>query len=96
MASARISRTPNDMGQRGQQPQQPIEDEAVDDVGGRVPVGDVLGVLRAHHHAMPELHIAAFADGLAAHGEQNGRLQGEDADAGKEDLAAGELHWPRI
>ena len=32
---------------------------------------EVLGVFRTHHHAMPELDVAAFADGFAAHGQQN-------------------------
>ena len=49
------------------EPQQPIEDEAVDDVRGRVPVEDVLGVLRALHVEMPELDVAAFADERMAH-----------------------------
>ena len=42
--------------------------------------------------AVPELHIAAFADGLAAHGEQDGRLQRDEADDGDDDLVAAELH----
>ena len=50
----------------------------------RVPVGEVLGVLRALHDAMPKLHIAAFADGRAAHGEQGrGGDSDDDEDCGK-------------
>jgi hypothetical protein len=43
----------------------------VDDVGKGVPVGDVLGIFGAHHHSMPELDVAALADGLAAHEQEH-------------------------
>ena len=38
----------------------------MDNVGERIPIGDVLGILRTVHHAMPEFHIAAFANENAA------------------------------
>ena len=34
-----------------------VEQEAVDDVREGVPVGDVLGIFRALHDAVPELHV---------------------------------------
>ena len=53
------------------EPEQAIEKEAVDDVGRGVPVAEVLGVFRTHHHAMPKFDIAAFADGFTPHGQKN-------------------------
>ena len=57
------------------QPEQQVEQEAVDDVGESVPVGEVLGILRAHGDAVPELHIAAFADPDVALKAQDERLR---------------------
>ena len=44
------------------------------------------------HHAVPELDVAAFADRLAAHGEQDRRLERDEDDGSDDDLAAGETH----
>jgi hypothetical protein len=41
---------------------------------------------------VPQLDGAAFADGLAADGDEDRRLQRDEAEAGKDDLVAGELH----
>jgi len=79
-----------------QKPQREIEDEAVDDVGRRVPVGDVLGVLRAHHQAVPQFDVTAFTDGQMPHGEEDGALQRDEAKHGEDDLGAGDVIWVRI
>ena len=39
----------------------------MNDVGEAIPVGNVLGILRAENHAVPEFHVATFADDHAAH-----------------------------
>ncbi len=65
-------------GDTADQPEQPVEQEAVDDVGEGVPVGDVLGVLGGEHLSLPELHIAAFADRLAAQRQQDRRGGGHE------------------
>src|SRR5712691_396634 len=44
----------------------------------RVPVEDVLGILRAEYSAMPELDGSAGADRLPSHRQQDDRLQGEE------------------
>ena len=49
---------------------------------GCVPVGEMLGVLGTEGPAMPELDIAALADRLAAHGQQD---QCRDDDEAKGD-----------
>ena len=41
---------------------------------------------------MPQFHSAAFADGFAAHGEQDRRLERDQAEACDDDLVAGEFH----
>jgi hypothetical protein len=43
----------------------------------------MLRVLRAHDHAVPQLDIAAFANRLATHSEQNDGLKQEDTGNGK-------------
>ena len=48
-----------------------IEQEAVDEVRGSVPVGEVLRVLSALHDAVPELDGPAGADRLPPHREEN-------------------------
>jgi hypothetical protein len=53
------------------EPEQGVEKEAMDDVGGRVPVTEMLGIFRTHHHSMPELDVATFADGFTAHRQEN-------------------------
>src|SRR5690606_12145766 len=55
------------------QPEQPVEREAVNDVREGVPVGDVLRVLRTRDDAVPHLDVAALADGYAAHREEDRR-----------------------
>ena len=60
------------------EPQESVEGEAVDDVRERVPVGQVLRVLRAVHDAVPQLDVTALADRDAAHGQQDGRGQGNE------------------
>ena len=44
----------------------------------RVPVENVLGVLRAHDIEMPELHTPAFADERVAHGVEGGTGNKDD------------------
>jgi len=50
----------------------------VDDVAGRVPVGEMLAVVGAVGGADPELHRAAGADGGPAHGEEDARRRRDD------------------
>ena len=52
---------------------QSVEDEAMDDVGERVPVRNVLGIFRTLHHPMPEFDSATFANGLTTHSKQDDR-----------------------
>ncbi len=54
---------------------QPIEDEAMHNVGEGVPVGNVLRIFGTVDDAMPELDTSTFADGFTTHGEQD---DGED------------------
>ena len=78
----------------GDEPQQAVEDEAVDDVRGRIPVGEMLRILRADHHPLPELDGAALADRRAAHEEQH---KCRDGDHSKRDgkMTAVDFHgWP--
>ena len=72
------------------EPEQPVEDKAVDDVRGRIPVGEVLRILRAHRHAVPELHVAACADRRAPHEEQDQRGERDDAEG------EGEMAWRQM
>ncbi|QTK80335.1 hypothetical protein AT6N2_C2777 [Agrobacterium tumefaciens] len=58
-----------------QQPREPIEQEAVNDMRRRVPVSDVLRVARRVHARFEQLHITAFADRNATHGVENDDLQ---------------------
>src|SRR5262249_18587026 len=44
------------------------------------PVGDVLRVLRALHHAVPQFHVTALADRRATHRVENGCLQQDQAE----------------
>ena len=53
-----------------EEPREHVKHEAMQNVGWCVPVGEVLRVLGAFHHAVPELYIAAFADGFPAHQQQ--------------------------
>ena len=60
------------------EPQRAVESEAVNDVRERVPVGQVLRVLRAEHDAVPQLDVAALADRHSAHPEQHSRDGSDD------------------
>src|SRR5205823_2084950 len=66
------------------EPEQAVEDKAVNDMRKGVPVGEVLRVLRTHHHAVPELDITAFADRHAAHRKKrdSGCSENEDGEEG--------------
>ena len=72
-------------------PQHAVEDEAVNDVRGRIPVGEMLRVLRAHHHAVPEFYVSAGADRRAAHEEQDQRRERDDAE-GEGEVFSGDSH----
>jgi hypothetical protein len=74
------------------EPEPPVEQKAVNQVGGRVPVDQVLGVLRAHDVEMPELEIAAFADERMAHQVEGEPRSGDDGADNKRGLGWGELH----
>jgi hypothetical protein len=65
-----------DRGTRQHEPGECIEDEAVEHVRERVPVGEMLGVL-AVDDAVPELDGAAGADRHPAHGVEDAGLRGE-------------------
>ena len=79
MTTASASRRPT-RAARKDQPQQRIEQEAVDDVREGVPVGNLLRILRALHDAVPELDVAALADRRAAHRVEDGGLQHDQPD----------------
>ena len=65
------------------EPQQRVEGDTVDDVRERVPVGEMLRVLRAVDDAVPELDVATLADRDAAHGQLDDRRGGDDRDRGR-------------
>ena len=66
------------------QPQQEVHDKTMDDVRERIPVGDVLRVLRTHDLPVPELDRSAGADEWAAHGEQDERGHCDQEHAGSD------------
>ena len=55
---------------RRHQPGQQVKTKAVDDVGERIPIQDVLRVFRTLHDALPQLDGAAGAHRDAAHRQQ--------------------------
>ena len=54
------------------------EQKTVDDVAGRIPVGNVLAVFGTDHLALPQLYIAAFTDRLASDPQQIGGGKNDD------------------
>jgi hypothetical protein len=65
---------------REQSPRQRVEQEAVDEVRECVPVGNMLGILRTLHDAVPQLDIAAFADRRSAHAVKGSSLEYNQAE----------------
>jgi hypothetical protein len=59
---------------RQRQPNQKIERETVNDVREGVPIENVLRIFRTVDDTVPELDVAASADGHAAHCPKNERL----------------------
>ena len=60
-----------------EQPEQQIEQEAVNDVRESVPIREMLGVLQSSRHACQNFHIAAFADPDVAQHAQDKSLCGD-------------------
>jgi hypothetical protein len=77
------------------EPENPVQTKAVDDVGQGVPVGDVLGVLRARHVAVPELDIAALAPRRPAHQQHRDRQQRQQPRADQQPGPGGDAVDPR-
>src|SRR6185503_3977254 len=76
------------------QPQQYVEGDAVDHVREGVPVGEMLRVLRAEDDSVPELDVAALADGYAPHGEfDNGGCRYQSACGRAVDPPGAVVHW---
>ena len=71
-------RRPGQARRGNKQERRAVKQEAVQHMRQRVPVGDVLRIFRALHHAVPEFDIAAGADRQPAHREQDRGLQRED------------------
>ena len=78
------------------EPQKSIKKKTVNDVREGVLVGDVLGILRALHHAVPELDITTGADRHPPHRIEDRGLQREQVGFADLDQATSRvLNWRR-
>ena len=78
---------------RKNQKRRAVKQEAMQHVRQRVPVGDVLRILRALHGAVPEFDITAGADRQPSHRKQDRGLQRKNAGGDQQPVPARKRRW---